>query len=447
MDDVKWRKNDVGNTGDTVVIRYQEALSKIVELGNQNAENWEHKRVSLAEAFGSVLAESVLSVESFPMFEASTVDGFALRAAETKGAGEKEVRFNVSHHIHAGGNNAGKVETGHAVGVSTGGVLPAEANVVVKIEDVVVHEKSPNGMPAVIGIRRELIAGDGIRYRGTDVRAKQVILEKGTRLDYQHFPLLTALGVRELCVQRRVRVGVVSTGDEIVDWNTSNAGESGKIRNATGAFLAVTLQGMGCDLLHYSTVGDDGASYRKALQEAMAAKCDVVVTTGAVSMGPKDFVAPLLQQMGAEIVFHRIAMKPGKPALCARFATENGACMVFGLPGNPLSTAVGLRFLVTPYLQTLLGTGAGAPIPVKLGNDVVKPEGLRTFLLGTISKTKDGVRVFSPAEQESFRVLPFARSNVWIVLPEVGAGVAMGDLVEVLPLFDEGNSRQWPVGA
>lgn len=121
--------------------------------------------------------------------------------------------------------------------------------------------------------------------------------------------------------------------------------------------------------------------------------------------------------------------------------------MVFGLPGNPLSTAVGLRFLVTPYLQTLLGTGAGAPIPVKLGNDVVKPEGLRTFLLGTISKTKDGVRVFSPAEQESFRVLPFARSNVWIVLPEVGAGVAMGDLVEVLPLFDEGNSRQWPVGA
>jgi molybdopterin molybdotransferase len=386
-----------------------------------------------------------VSAENFPLFDASLVDGFALRAADTKAASSELLRISVQHHVHAGSGDVGRVEKGRAIGISTGGMLPADADTIVKIEDVEILEKDSQGMPAVIGLKKSLIVGDGIRYRGTDVRAKQNILEKGTRIDFQHFPLLSALGVGEVKVRRRVRVGIVSTGDEIVDWNAPQEAGSAKIRNATGSFLAVTLQGMGCDLVHYSAVGDNELDYRRAIDESLAAKCDVVVTTGAVSMGPKDFVKSVVQSVGAEIFFHRVAMRPGKPVLCAKMGTSAAPCMLFALPGNPMSTAVGLRFLATPYLRALMNVSKETTMRVALGNDVVKPEGVHSFLLGKLMQTPSGLKVYVQAEQESFRVLPFSRSNVWMLLPEVGEGAAMGDLVEVLPLFADGFSREWPV--
>jgi molybdopterin molybdotransferase len=379
------------------------------------------------------------------MFDASLVDGFALRALDTRNASSEMLRVSVSHHIHAGSGDVGKVEKGCAVGISTGAMLPCDADAIVKIEDVEIFERNSHGMPTLIGIKKSLIAGDGIRYRGTDVRAKQSVLEKGTRIDFQHFPLLSALGAREFKVRRRVRVGVVNTGDEIIDWNVPHEPGSTKIRNATGAFLAVTLQGMGCDLVHYSAVGDNASDYRRALEESLAARCDVVVTTGAVSMGPKDFVKSAVQDVGAEILFHRIAMRPGKPVLCAKMGSSEAPCLLFALPGNPMSTAVGLRFLITPYLRALMMAPEESAMRVALGNDVVKPKEFHSFLLGRIMQTQSGLKVYASAEQESFRVLPFSRSNAWIVLPEVGEGSAMGDLVEVLPLFADGFSREWPV--
>jgi molybdopterin molybdotransferase len=428
-----------------VVIRYPEALSKIFSAGHDASASWDSVAVSLGESYGQVLAQSVVSAENFPMFDASLFDGFALRAADTNEASKAMLRVPVTHHVHAGGGSSGKVEKGCAVGISTGALLPTDADVVVKIEDVEILERNSDGMPKSIGLKGIQISGDGIRYRGTDVRAKQSVLEKGTRIDFQHFPLLAALGVQELKVLRRVRVGIVSTGDEIVDWSSPQDPGSTKIRNATGAFLAVALQGMGCDLVHYCAVGDNGADYRAALQEALAARCDVVVSTGAVSMGPKDFVESVLQGMGADILFHRVAMRPGKPALCAKIGSAEAPCMLFALPGNPMSTAVGLRFLVTPYLRCLMKAPEEPAMRVAIGNDVVNPKGLHSFLLGKVSQTDSGLKVYVPAEQESFRVLPFSRSNVWVVLPEVSEGLAMGDLVEILPIFADGFSRGWPV--
>ncbi len=427
------------------MIRYHEALSQVLQLGSGSASGWESVSVSLAESFGAVLAEAVTSVESFPMFEASMVDGFALRAVDTKNAAGSEsiVRFPVNKNFVAGTGDCGSVESGIAIGVATGAMLPRDADVVVKIENVEVLEKNSDGTIAAIGVRSPLISGDNIRYRGTDIRAKQVLLDPGTRIDFQHFPMLAALGIRQMQVRRRPRVGVICTGEEIVDWSQSEPAVPGKIRNATGAFLAVTLQGMGCDLVHYSCVGDSDADYRKAVEEALIAGCDVLLSTGAVSVGPKDFVKKAVSEMGAKIFFHRVAVRPGKPILCAQLGHENKQCLLFALPGNPMATAAGFRFFVTPYLRSLFGQKQEKTMRVALGNDVVKSEGMRTFLLGSVTQTADGLRVFSPAEQESFRVLPFARSNAWIVLPEVGEGAATGNLVEILPLFSDGFSREW----
>lgn len=422
---------------------YHEALQIIQNKSGWVENDWESSTVSLGDAFGRVLAAPVVSPESFPAFDASLFDGFALRSRDCDLSTKNQIEMQVSHHVFAGDSAAGAVKKNTAVGVSTGALLPENADVVLKIEDVTVLEQNERGMPCRIAVKGPAVVGEGIRYAGTDVQKQQVVLPKGTRLDFQHFPLLASLGVREVLVKRQLRVGIICTGDEIVEWSNSTPLMPGQLRNASGPFLCAILQGMGCELVHYSCVGDSVAEFERAFEQALSQKCDVVLTTGAVSVGERDFVEDALSRRGAEVLFHRVAVRPGKPIMCATLNAQSHTCVVFGLPGNPMSTVVGLRFFVTPYVQSVMGFHLEEPLRVALGNDIAKQEGLRAFFLGRLVQTNRGMVVYAATEQESFRVLPLARSNVWISLPEVGTGFASGDLVEVQPLFFEGYSRDW----
>jgi molybdopterin molybdotransferase len=327
--------------------------------------------------------------------------------------------------------------------VATGAQIPPFFDAVVRKEDVARCENTSHGVAVAIQLSRSLFPGQNVRYRGSDVAEGQVILEKGTRLDLQHFPLLSALGIRELKVYRRPRVGILSSGNEVVDCLNPDPLEPGKVRNATYAFLAVILQSMGCDIVWFGNIRDNALEATRFLGEKALRECDILLTTGGVSVGQRDFWATTMENLGAEILFHHLSMRPGKPSMAAAVANGDGGSetLVIGLPGNPMATVSAHRFLVTPVLRKIFGMQPERAIRVRLGNGVVKPEGFTSFLLGKLSQTADGLTVFSMAEQESYRVLPLARANVWIRLPEVVRGGEVGDMVEVLPLFADGFSR------
>nr|WP_255527983.1 molybdopterin-binding protein [Pseudoxanthomonas sp. PXM02] len=239
--------------------------------------------------------------------------------------------------------------------------------------------------------------------------------------------LLAGVGIDAVEVARRPRIVLLATGREIVA-----AGEplpAGGIHDATSPYLRVVAAAAGADLMRVVRVGDDVASFDAALDAALADGADLVLSTGAVSKGCYDFVPAALDARGAERMFHGVAMRPGKPVFAARL--REGALFV-GLPGNPLSTAVGFRFLVEPLLRAWLGMAPEAARWVSLAKACTKRAGLLAAFHGAVTCDDEGRLQARVAEaQASFRLLPFSQSSVWITLPAETDRVDAGTRVQV----------------
>src|SRR5687767_4993173 len=262
------------------------------------------------------------------------MDGFALRSADTPGS------LPVVARIAAGSPAPRPLRPGEAMGIATGGVVPDGADAVVPIERVVQTDDKLE-VPQVVG------QNDNIRPRGGDVREGDVVLDAGSRLGAAQIGALAAAGVAELVCALRPRVAVLATGSELRA--PGERLEPGEIYEANGAMLATALRAVGAHVEHLAPVRDDEGAHRDALASALRA--DVVVSSGGVSVGPHDLVRRVAAKLGVEEVFWRVAVKPGKPI---SFGVR-GATLVFGLPGNPVSTLVGFELFVRPALRALEG--------------------------------------------------------------------------------------------
>jgi molybdopterin molybdotransferase len=295
-----------------------------------------------------------------------------------------------------------------AVEIATGAPIPPGFDAVVRFEDV---KRTRSG----IELAAPAVKGDYVRYAGTDMSPGRVLAEPGERLDSRHVLAFAALGLHAVEVRRRPRVALISTGSELTN---------GQLRNSTAPYLAAACAELGAEFEHLGTVPDEEQAFL-----ALAGKAkgfDVLLTTGAVSMGPKDFVTEALGKLGAKTLFHKTRIRPGKPIL---FATLPGGPAVFGLPGNPLSTVVGFRFFVTPYLRRRLGRPDEKPRRLRIAADAPKPEGLRCFFKARV----ESERVRMMEGQASFRIEPLLRADAWAVLPEDGETAKAGELVDVYP--------------
>jgi molybdopterin molybdotransferase len=224
---------------------------------------------------------------------------------------------------------------------------------------------------------------------------------------------------------------VLSTGRELVD-DLAQPLAPGQIRNSNGPFLAARLPLAGAELAHAETVSDDEAAFIAALRRALDAGAHVVISTGAVSMGRYDFVPQALERLGARVLFHKLAVRPGKPLLFARL--PNGA-LFFGLPGNPIAVAVGLRFFVEPALRAMLGLPRERPLRMPLRGAYAKKPRLRFHLKAQVdidSQGQLGATVL--AGQESYRIRPLAAANAWVVVPIDAEALPAQTLVDVYGL-------------
>ncbi|MCR6495893.1 molybdopterin molybdotransferase MoeA [Thermomonas sp. S9] len=378
----------------------------------------------LAPTRGLVLAEDIASGEDLPPFDNSAMDGFALCVGECGAPAGSE--FEV-----AGAQAAGDARVDMASGaweIMTGARLPGGLDAVVPVEQVDVLACDGDGRPRRIRIQSDVAPGQHLRLRGEDVARADVVLTAGTPLQAPQLMLLAALGAVDVAARRAPRVALLNTGRELVD-DPARQLESGEIRNSNGPYLAARLADAGADCVLRETVGDDVAAFAAALQRALDADADVVVSTGAVSMGRYDFVPEALRELGAHIHFHKVRIRPGKPLL---FATLPDGQLFWGLPGNPASGAVGLRFFVEPALRRMAGLPPEQPLRAPLAASLHKRHALRFHLKGRLSVDAGGrlsARVLPG--QESFRIAPLAHSNCWIVVDEAVQDLPAGALVDV----------------
>jgi molybdopterin molybdotransferase len=375
-------------------------------------------RVPIRSALGRVLAEDVVSPVDVPSHRNSAMDGWALRAADL--APGAETALDEVGASFAGRPFAGKVGPGQCVRIMTGGVVPEGADTVVMQERARAEGRRVTFAPGQK-------AGQNVREAGEDLQRGAVALARGRLVRPAELGLLASLGVGEVAVYRRLRVAFFSTGDELKSIGTP-LGE-GEIYDSNRYTLHGMLARLGCEVLDMGVVRDDPALLEQAFREA-AASADVVITSGGVSVGEADFVKDLLGRLG-EVVFWKIAMKPGRPLAYGRI----GGAHFFGLPGNPVSVMVTFYQFVREALLRLMGQDPVTPFPTFPATCTAKlrkAPGRTEFQRGILARGADGGWTVAPTGEQGSGILKsMSEANCFIILGEAVGNVEPGTVVEV----------------
>src|SRR6266566_6475038 len=353
--------------------------------------------VPIAEAAGRVLGEDARALVDLPPFESSAMDGFAVRAADLPG------RLPVVEHI------------------ATGRVVPAGADAVVPVEYVVHHDND-------IVVDKAPEPGANVRPRGGDLRAGEVVVPAGVRLGAAAVGALAAAGVAEVHCARRPRVAVLTTGTELARPGEPLA--AGQVYEANGTMLAAAVASAGGDIELLPAVEDTEEAHRRSLERGLTT--DVLVTSGGVSVGPHDLVRRIEAELGVEEIFWRVAIKPGKPV---SFGVRD-ATLVFGLPGNPVSSLVGCELFAKPAVRALQGLRDPLPRlePGRLASSLRRNVARDEFVRARLRLDRDGAVLEPLTGQESHMIVRAASADALVHVPRGEGELQAGGAVSWLRL-------------
>ena len=390
--------------------------------------------VPIGEALGCVIAESIRSIEQVPPFANTAMDGFAVRAVDTVGADERPVELRIVGTVRAGMSGLDSpVGAGEAARIMTGAPMPPGADAVVMVERT---EAAADG--STVAVNAEVPVGNHVRPSGDDIEPGDLVLEAGTLLTAAHLGVLATVGVSTVAVIARPRVGVISTGDELIDDGSPLA--PGQIRDSNRLTLRALLHSSGFETVDLGLVRDDEHAIEAALLEG-AERCDAIVTSGGVSMGDFDFIKVVLDRIG-DMRWMQIAIKPAKPLAFGTLTRRSDAraVPVFGLPGNPVSSMVSFELFCRPGLRQMSGIDA----------DSLDRPSVQAIAEESLQRRADGkthfarvwcsydhgeaiYRVRSSGAQGSHHMASMAAANALAVLPD-GSTIEAGTAVRVLLL-------------
>lgn len=385
------------------------------------------ERMPSLEAMGHVLVGDLVAPITVPPFNNSAMDGVAFIAADTaRASANAPVRLTLTQIIAAGaGAVPDALTSGTAVEIMTGAPVPEGADTVMPIENIIRDGDSLIFTEPYPSMKH-------VRLAGEDMLAGDVVIKAGTRLDERHILAITSLGVATLNVYPRTLAVWLSTGPELVD-DLDEPLTANQIYNSSGRYGSHMLSHIGADFLWQKTVGDDGDGFAVALNEALKGGADIVLSTGAVSAGKYDFVRDELEKMGAEIIVHKARVRPGKPIL---FAVLPDGQFFFGLPGNPVSSAVSLRAFAAPFIAALNGYAPEVAVHARMASESRGPKHLTIFNKARFSISGKGqLEVSELMGQESFKVAPMVEQNCWLVHAEGTDTLNVGDIATILPFF------------
>jgi len=375
--------------------------------------------VTLDRALGRVLAEDVIARVSHPAADVSAMDGYAVRSADVTQA---PTTLRVVGESAAGHPWSGKVSEGETARIFTGAHVPMGADA------VVIQEDTDLGVP-IVTVRASAQKGRHIRPKAQDFAANSVVLPRLSRLNPRQIGLVSAANVAEICVFRRPKVGVLSTGDEVVLPGTPL--KEGQLASANGPALCAFITEKGGEALHLGIARDDPKSLLELIENA--AGLDMIVTSGGVSVGDHDLIQQTLSEAGLKVSFHKIAMRPGKPLL---FGTLRNKPFM-GLPGNPVSAMVCAILFLGPALDAMQGLPGDAPftITAKLGADMKEGDTREDYVRATLTRDTDGSFIATPFPvQDSAMLSFFAQAGVLIIRKPNAAPAQKGEAVQAVIL-------------
>ncbi len=370
--------------------------------------------IALRQALGRVLGRDLLAQLAMPPFDNSSMDGFALRAADVVTATPAQpVQLQVLADIPAGTVPEIHLAAGQAAQIVTGAMLPSGADAVIPVEQTNLAQLTPGAtLASTVSVLQAVQPGDYVRRRGEDIQINACLLRAGQRLRPQDVGVAAMQGLPAVQVFRRPRVGLFSTGDELLQ-----AGEPivpGKIYEANSYTLGAQIQQAGCELIDFGTCSDNLEAVRTLFQIAATAQLDLIVSSAGVSMGAYDFVRLVLEQDG-KLAFWRVNMRPGKPLT---FGDYQGIPFI-GLPGNPVSAFVGFEVFVRPALMKLAGeTAVERPeIRVRLA-EALESDGRESYLRAVIAPDDAGsLTARLTGHQGSGHLQSLVQANALLIIP------------------------------
>lgn len=371
------------------------------------------ERVPLLDALSRVLAAPVVARDSLPPFANSSMDGYALRAADLATAtADSPVRLRVIGEVAAGSVLDITVIPGTAVRIMTGAPLPKGADAVIPVEDTSEPWRDPTRpLPEVIEIGR-IRAGDYVRYPGEDVRAGEEVLPKGHLVRPQEIGVMASLGVAEVEVVRRPRVAVLATGDELIPVDEPLT--PGKIRNSNSYAQAAQVASLGAIPVMLPVARDTEEDVRRRLQEGIDAGVDLIISSAGVSVGVYDVVKSVLEQDG-NVGFWRVRMRPGKPLA---FGAYRGIPYL-GLPGNPVSAMVSFDRFARPAILKMAGhTQLERPSVIATVRETIHSDGRESYLRAIVSRDDEDYSAVTTGGQGSHMMTSLVRANALLIVPE-----------------------------
>jgi len=400
------------------MISIDEALGILLK----NIPERKTERVSFHRSLGRVIAEDIAATSDIPPFNRATMDGFAVRAEDVQNAPAELI---LGGEARAGGGVPEKLKPKEAFSIMTGAPVPEGANAVQIVEVCAV---SP--CESKVSILKPVEPGENIAPRGREAMSGDVIIKAGCVAGPAEIALLATFGYAEVLVYTRPSVAILATGDELVEFNETPRPD--QIRNSNAYCLAAQLLLLGIEADYLGIARDEKNDLRKKILAGLDR--DVLIITGGVSMGDYDFVRDVFEELGIDILFSKVAIKPGKPTVFAR----KGDRLVFGLPGNPLSSMITFECFARPVLGRMCGMKQPELQRVHgaLVEDVRQTPGRTAFLPARSEWTQAGWTVKPISWKNSADMVGFSRANATLIFPGERDLLSRGEIVEIMLLPD-----------
>ena len=413
-------------------IKISEAVEKIMK----HKLNGEKEMIPLSECHGRFLAEDITATNDVPHFTRSPYDGFALRSQDTaEGSLDHPLEFEVIEEIAAGMVPSLPVGKNQAVRIMTGAQMPEECDAVIMLELTKEIEKDGK---KYISFKRSLKKGENVSVKGEDAKEGDVLVPKGTIINPGIISLLATFGYAEVPVAKKPIVGLFATGSELLDVHEPL--QPGKIRNSNSHGISAQIQRAGGEVRFFGKLKDEFDLSFEAISSALQ-EVDLLITTGGVSVGDFDLLPDIYQKLGAEVLFNKVAMRPGSVTTVAVYQNK----FLFGLSGNPSASYVGFELFVRPIIRTMLFSDKPhlRKEQATLAEDFLKANPFSRLVRTRLFYENGSLRVVPSGVDKSNITTSLSGANSLTVLPGGTRGFKTGDSVEVLLLEDQEGSV-WP---
>ena len=383
--------------------------------------------IKTSSCINRVVAENIYSKTNNPAGNNAAFDGYAINSQDTNNLNKNRSKlFKIIGIVVAGdkpkkkGNK--KFQT---IEIMTGGLLPEGFDTIIPIEQIIFYPNKKK--PKFIFLNKKIKKYQYVRFKGSDYKKNDLLIKKGTIIESNHILALKTLGIKNIKVKKIPNILFFSTGNEISnlekipDW---------KVRNSNSFYVQSIDKNF---LFNFHNGGilkdNDELTFEKQIKKIFNSKIDIIITSGAVSAGKFDYVPKIVKRFKLSNYFKSVAIRPGKPILFAKIMGKQKA--IFGLPGNPISSAACLRFFVYPYLENLLGIEKEKPIKAILKKGFVKKINFTRFVKSKLYTTKNGkIEVEVLKGQESFRIRSFVKSNIWTLFPSGKSKFKKNEIVD-----------------